>query len=564
MTSILNGQTVFITGAARGIGEHVARLAAAKGARLFLAGLEPDRLAALAEELGAAWHECDVTDQASLTRAVEEAVALTGDIDVVVANAGITNLGTVAVGDIEALARTVDVNLTGVIRTVSATLPAVRVARGYYLLVSSAAAFTALPGMAAYCAAKAGVEHFGNALRLELAGSGVRVGTAHPSWIDTDLVRDVRADLASFHETQRRLPWPMNRTVPVEQCAGALVRAIERRARRVYVPRPVAAVQSLRTLVSSRLVESLITRLGGDMVSRMEDEVRTLGRSFGEHSVGRGDGVGAANTTVPTQRGVRRPSLHYERRGAGEPLVLLHGIGHRWQAWQPVLDRLARDHEVIAIDLPGFGRSPAPPTGLPRSVTELVAAVRSQLWALGLDRPHVAGNSLGGAIALELASRGLAASATAFAPAGFSTPREAWRAFALLTTLRASTFSPEPALRWVVTRDRVRHLGFGTLVADPTRLDLDRLVGDSMSLRQGKGYFPIGWGLRRYTFAGSPDVPVTVAWGSRDRILLPVQAQRAQQALPAARHVSLPGCGHVPMSDDPDLVARVILETTHS
>src|SRR5690606_11000105 len=120
------------------------------------------------------------------------------------------------------------VNLTGVIRTVSATLAHVRATRGYYLLVSSAAAFTALPGMAAYCAAKAGVEHFGNALRLELAGSGVSVGTAHPSWVDTDLVRDARRDLTTFRQVQRRLPWPMNQTVPVEQCARALVRAIER------------------------------------------------------------------------------------------------------------------------------------------------------------------------------------------------------------------------------------------------------------------------------------------------------------------------------------------------
>lgn len=572
MTSVLNGRMVFITGAARGIGEHIARQAAARGAYVFLAGLEPERLAAVAEELDAGWYECDVTDQASLVKAAEKAAEATGCIDVVVANAGIANLGTVAAGDVEALARTIDVNLTGVIRTVSATLPLVRAPRGYYLLVSSAAAFTALPGMAAYCAAKAGVEHFANALRLELAGSGVSVGTAYPSWVDTDLVRDVRADLASFRETQRRLPWPMNRITPVEQCARALVRAIERRARRVYVPRPVAVVQSLRTVVNGRVAQAVLSHAGRDQVARMEDEVRTLGRSFGEHSVGLG-GVGsrsgaaaAASPALPAQRARARPrpSLNYERRGAGEPLVLLHGIGHRWQAWQPVLDLLARDHEVIAIDLPGFGGSPAPPTGLPRSMSELVEAVRAQLRALGLDRPHVAGNSLGGGVALELACRGAAASATAFSPAGFCTPAEARRAFAILTTLRVSTFSPGPALRWVVTRPRVRDRAFGTLVADPTRLDPERLIGDSLALRRGKGYFPIGWGLREYAFTGSPNVPVTVAWGSRDRILPVVQAQRARQALPAARHVSLPGCGHVPMSDDPELVARVILETTQT
>ncbi|MEH1016764.1 alpha/beta fold hydrolase [Micromonospora sp. CPCC 206060] len=112
----------------------------------------------------------------------------------------------------------------------------------------------------------------------------------------------------------------------------------------------------------------------------------------------------------------------YERRGNGTPLVLLHGIGHHWRAWLPVLDRLAAAHDVVAIDLPGFGQSPVPATGLPRDMPEVVAAVVDICTALGLARPHVAGNSLGGAIALELAAAGRVASATALSPAGFCTP----------------------------------------------------------------------------------------------------------------------------------------------
>jgi len=284
----LSGQTIFITGAARGIGEHVARVAASRGAHVFLAGLEADRLAALAEELDAGWYECDVTDQNALAAAVEASTQRTGRMDAVVANAGVANLGTVSVADVEALTRTVDVNLNGVIRTVSATLPPMRATRGYYLLVSSAAAFTALPGMAAYCAAKAGVEHFGTALRLELAPLGMGVGTAHPGWIDTDLVRDVKQDLPSFRAALAGLPWPMNVIVPVQRCAEVLVRAIERRSRRVYVPRPVAAVQTIRTLTNSRLYDAALRRAGRDQVTRMEDEVRASGRTFGEHSMGMG------------------------------------------------------------------------------------------------------------------------------------------------------------------------------------------------------------------------------------------------------------------------------------
>ncbi|MEE3922272.1 SDR family NAD(P)-dependent oxidoreductase [Micromonospora sp. BRA006-A] len=125
-----------------------------------------------------------------MAEAVDGTVAALGGIDAVVANAGVANRGTIAVGDVEALVRTVEVNLIGVMRTAAATVPALVDRGGYLLIVSSAAAFAALPSMAAYCASKAGVEQFGNAVRLELAHRGVAVGTAHPSWVDTDLVRE--------------------------------------------------------------------------------------------------------------------------------------------------------------------------------------------------------------------------------------------------------------------------------------------------------------------------------------------------------------------------------------
>ena len=287
MTSI-DGKTVFITGAARGIGAEVARLAAARGARVALAGLEPDRLAALAAELGDRhmWHECDVTDQAALDAAVARTVAVTGGIDVVVANAGIANLGTVAISPADALVRTIDVNLNGVVRTLSATVPHLIASRGYALLMSSTAAFTAMAGMAAYCASKAGVEQFGNVLRLETRHLGMAVGTAHPIWVDTDMVRDARADLATFREAQGRLPWPLGTTVTAEDCAQAIINGIERRKRRIYVPRAIAGVAALRTMVLSGLSDRIVGRSTATLVPRMEDEVRALGRAFGAHATG--------------------------------------------------------------------------------------------------------------------------------------------------------------------------------------------------------------------------------------------------------------------------------------
>lgn len=297
----VSGKVVLITGAARGIGAETARVLAGRGARLSLVGLEPERLAALAGGLGGGhvWFECDVTDQASLERAAAATAEAQGGIDVVIANAGIASHGTVAVAPVEALARTIEVNLTGVVRTVSATLPHVSARKGYYLLVSSAAAFAALPGMSAYAAAKSGVEQFGNVLRLELAHRGVAVGVAHPAWIDTDLVRDVRRDLRSFEEVLGHLPGPFGKVTSVEECAAAFARAVERRARRVYVPRTLAPLAAARQLLTSALADRLLGRHARRFVPEAEREVLALGRSFGVNSMGLNEKSGAGGAGRP-------------------------------------------------------------------------------------------------------------------------------------------------------------------------------------------------------------------------------------------------------------------------
>ncbi|MFI5837759.1 alpha/beta fold hydrolase [Micromonospora sp. NPDC051300] len=252
----------------------------------------------------------------------------------------------------------------------------------------------------------------------------------------------------------------------------------------------------------------------------------------------------------------------FERRGAGPTLVLLHGIGHHWGAWLPVLDRLAETHDVIAVDLPGFGRSPVPAAGLPAGMPALVAAMVELFAALRLERPHVAGNSLGGAIALELAAAGAVSSATALSPAGFCTPRELRWALTVLTLHRNAARLPDPLLRHLFAAPALRALAMGMLLARPNRMALDVALADARALREARAFRAVARAGRGYAFAGAPTVPVTVAWGTRDRILPYRQAALARARLPAARHLDLPGCGHVPMHDDPELVASVILGTT--
>jgi NAD(P)-dependent dehydrogenase (short-subunit alcohol dehydrogenase family) len=277
---------VLITGAARGIGAHTARLLAGKGHRVSLVGLEPERLAKLAADLGEphCWFEADVTDSASLHAAVAGTVERFGGIDTVVANAGIANYGTARIADPEVFAKVIDINLTGVFRTMHAALPHLIERKGYGLIIASLASYSPMPGMAAYTASKAGAEAFGHALRHEMAPYGVRIGTAHPSWIDTDLVRGAQEDMSTFRAMRDRLPWPANSLTSVEACAAALVRGIEKRARRVHVPRSVALVSAIRSVMVSPLADIMIARGARRMVPALEAEIRELGRQHQRHT----------------------------------------------------------------------------------------------------------------------------------------------------------------------------------------------------------------------------------------------------------------------------------------
>jgi NAD(P)-dependent dehydrogenase (short-subunit alcohol dehydrogenase family) len=286
--SPLAGTTVLITGAARGIGAELARKAAARGARVALVGLEPELLATVAAELGPEhlWVEADVTDAAALDVAVQRTVDTFGRLDTVVANAGIAPLTTVATSSARSLSRTIEVNLIGAMLTARAALPALTESRGHVLLVSSAAAFTVLPGMSAYCAAKAGLERFGDVLRLEVAHRGITVGSAHPTWIDTDMVRDTKAALPTFKETLAKLPGPLGAYTSVGDCAEALVGNLERRGRRVFVPRAVGVVAAWRQLVTGVLGEKLVMAQARTAVPRLEREIADLqGQEFGANSV---------------------------------------------------------------------------------------------------------------------------------------------------------------------------------------------------------------------------------------------------------------------------------------
>lgn len=253
------------------------------------------------------------------------------------------------------------------------------------------------------------------------------------------------------------------------------------------------------------------------------------------------------------------------RRGSGEPLVLIHGLGSQWQAYEAVIDDLARSYDVIAVDLPGFGGTPLPP-GFAPGPAAYGRWLQGWLRSLGIERAHLVGNSMGGGIALEMARHGAAASVTAFSPIGFWHRLGRIWCQVLLTVLRVAGRAGGPAVIRALGFAPVRALTTCTTFGRPVRLPAAAARNSMAALVGGPAFEQARHSFTGYAVtddAGLAATPVTVAWGRRDLLLTYLtQSRRARRALPGAVHVGLRRCGHVPFYDDPDACAAAIRSTT--
>jgi len=253
------------------------------------------------------------------------------------------------------------------------------------------------------------------------------------------------------------------------------------------------------------------------------------------------------------------PDLTYVRKGSGPTVVLLHGIGHNKGAWDPIIDELATRYDVIAPDLSGFGESPAFAGGVAYTMPTAVDHLATQFERWGVVKPHVVGNSLGGAISLELGARGLVSSVTALSPAGFFNPLGKVQALFALFVLRfLSLVSPAPVLRRLAQTEAGRRVSGTLLYAHPERISAEAAERDALGLKYSTAFERTAIKALDYKFNHQVPVTTTIAWGTKDLILAYPQSRTARERLPHATHVDLPGCGHVPMIDDPELVTRVI------
>ena len=240
-----------------------------------------------------------------------------------------------------------------------------------------------------------------------------------------------------------------------------------------------------------------------------------------------------------------------------EPLLLLHGLGGSRVVWEPVLDLLEAEREVTCSTCRASATPPPLPAGVEPSAVNLAAAIKARCDELGIERPHVAGNSLGAWVALEMGREGWAASVTAISPAGL------WRK-PLGPRRRDPHRSGRGALRPLVSLAlrlrRPREAMLRTFAAHPERIPVEEGRELVLGWIDASGYAGANRAMRTHLFdpAGYPeDVPVTIAWGELDRLVGPPKPERRPAG---ARFLILPGVGHTPTWDDPELIARTLLE----
>jgi pimeloyl-ACP methyl ester carboxylesterase len=245
-----------------------------------------------------------------------------------------------------------------------------------------------------------------------------------------------------------------------------------------------------------------------------------------------------------------------ERVGSGEPLLLLHGTGCTRAVWEPVVELLGAERDLLLVDLPGHGESPSPPDGAPHNPIGYARSLAAMLDQLGLDRVECAGNSVGGWTALELAKLGRAKSVVAIAPAGLWPKRAPRRSTMQLRSQHRMGRLSAPLMKTAAGRTVLMR----GIAARPRRIPPQAAVAMTLDFARTPGFNAHIAAIQSARFRDGEqiEVPVTVAWGAKER-LIPRSARRSDELPSQARIVTLPNCGHLPMWDDPALVAETIL-----
>jgi pimeloyl-ACP methyl ester carboxylesterase len=265
--------------------------------------------------------------------------------------------------------------------------------------------------------------------------------------------------------------------------------------------------------------------------------------------------------TSSPHRGENR--LYTYRVGTGEPLVLLHGMGESHVGWRPVIDMLAAEYDVIAIDLPGFGHSAPLPFSTAPTAANLAKAVEAELDKLGVDSYHVAGYSLGARIALHLGGSRRARSVIAIGPDGLGTPLERVQGYFGLAAGRGVAMALAPVAAQLSMTPVGRMVFFAGNRSFPWQLpaaDARQLLTEYAA---SPGYDAVNWVSMFDVPTDLPRVtqPVLFLQGTADP--LTGQVLRYLPLIPHAQLRLMPGLNHVPISDNPSALAGMMREFLH-
>jgi pimeloyl-ACP methyl ester carboxylesterase len=257
--------------------------------------------------------------------------------------------------------------------------------------------------------------------------------------------------------------------------------------------------------------------------------------------------------------------MHHVRRGAGRPLLLVHGLGSSWRTWAPVMGALAAEREVVAVDLPGHGGTP--PLDGEASIATFADALTAFMEARGLRDVDTVGSSMGARLVLELARRGVGGHTVALGPGGFW---EGWERTFFASTIGASirlVRALQPAMPLLTRSTAGRGLLFAQFSARPWQLPPDVLLTEVRGYAASPSLDPMLASLaegppQEGAPAGATPGRVTIGWGRHDRVCLPRQAERAQARFPGAQLRWFDESGHFPHWDAPAETVRVVLAGT--
>ncbi|WP_236668597.1 alpha/beta fold hydrolase [Hymenobacter rubidus] len=258
--------------------------------------------------------------------------------------------------------------------------------------------------------------------------------------------------------------------------------------------------------------------------------------------------------------------MNHIRRGAGRPLLLLHGIGGSWRSWQTIIEDLATEREVIAVDLPGFGNTP--PLAGPVTIATLADAVTDFLRAQNLLGIDAVGSSMGARLVLELARRGgVLGAVVSLDPGGFW---QGWEIPVFYHSVAISTQlvrALQPAMPFVTSNAVTRTALFAQFSAHPWQLPAHVALDEMRSFAHAPSFDELldnlAYGeVQQGAPAGSINAPLVIGWGRQDRVCLPRQAPRALAKFPDARLYWFEDCGHFPQWDQPAETVRLILAAT--